>query len=480
MSTRQWNRSIKLAAATAVAAGAATIASVQVATHDRDDQASELRRAIDGGRAKNVILFLGDGMGDSEITIARNYQVGAGGRLWMDSLPLTGAYTTYALQESNPSLIDYVTDSAASGTGWATGFKTSNGRVSSIAGTGAAVTRYDTILELAQKAGFKTGNVSTAEITDATPAVLDSHINERGCQGPANMANCAPSKKENGGPGSIAEQTVDHHVNVVLGGAKARFDQVITGGPHAGKTVIQSAQAQGYTVVTDAANLQLASGNRVLGLFNAGNMSLEWGGQIAAPSPGSGLPAGQVCQENQRPVNEPSLAAMTTKAIDLLHEEDGQGPWKLHDDRFPHRRNRGFFLQVEGASIDKQDHVEAPCQQIGETIAFDRAVKVGLDFAKHHPDTLIIITADHAHTSQIVPVPAANDTTRPGTLSTLLTKVDRSLMTVSYGTRAHGQSQDHTGAQVRIAAQGPQAAGVVGVTDQTDLFHLMARALGIE
>ena len=58
-------------------------------------------------------------MGDSEITIARNCQVGANGRLWMDTLPFTGEYTTYALQESNPSRIDYVTDWAASGTGWA-------------------------------------------------------------------------------------------------------------------------------------------------------------------------------------------------------------------------------------------------------------------------------------------------------------------------------------------------------------------------
>jgi alkaline phosphatase/streptomycin-6-phosphatase len=467
-----------LVGVTIVVAG---LAGVQASTRgERDDRGEALQRAIEGGRAKNVILFLGDGMGDSEITVARNYQVGANGRLWMDSLPLTGEYTTYALQEGNPALIDYVTDSAASGTGWATGFKTSNGRISSIAGTGAAVTRYATILELAQRAGFKTGNVSTAEITDATPAVLNAHINERGCQGPANMATCVPSKKENGGPGSIAEQSVDHHVNVILGGGKGRFDQLITGGPDVGKTVIQSAQRQGYSVVLDAANLDAGTGPRVLGLFNAGNMSLEWNGLIATPSPGSGLPGGQTCQESQRPANEPSLAAMTAKAIELLHDDDGPGPWRLHDDRFEHRRRQGFFLQVEGASIDKQDHVEAPCQQIGETIAFDRAIRVGLDFAKHHPDTLVIVTADHAHTSQIVPVPSLTDTTRPGTLSTLLTKGDASMMTINYGTRAHGQSQDHTGAEVRIAAQGPQAANVVGVTNQTDLFHTMARALGLE
>jgi len=472
MNRNNANRYLGVAATLAVATW--VVASAHVLTGASDDDRAE------AGRAKNVILFLGDGMGDSEITIARNYQVGANGRLWMDSLPLTGEYTTYALQESNPALIDYVTDSAASGTGWATGFKTSNGRISSIAGTGTAVTRPETILELAQKAGFKTGNVSTAEITDATPAVLDSHINERGCQGPANMSACAPYKKENGGPGSIAEQTVDHHVNVILGGGKARFDQVITGGPHVGKTVIASAQLQGYTVVFDAANLATVSGPRVLGLFTAGNMTLEWSGLQASPSPGSGLPTGQTCSENQRPANEPSLAAMTSRAIELLHDDDGSGSWRSHDDESEHRRDRGFFLQVEGASIDKQDHVENPCQQIGETIAFDRAIRVGLDFARHHPDTLVIVTADHAHTSQIVPVPSLTDTTRPGTLSTLLTKVDKSMMTINYGTRAHGQSQDHTGSQVRIAAQGPQAGHVVGVTNQTDLFHTMARALGLE
>lgn len=101
-----------------------------------------------------------------------------------------------------------------------------------------------------------------------------------------------------------------------------------------------------------------------------------------------------------------------------------------------------MFLQIEGASIDKQDHVERPCEQIGETIALDRAIKVALQFARTHPDTLIVVTADHAHTSQIVPVPSVDDATRPGTLSTLLTKVDQSLMTINYGTRVHGQSQD--------------------------------------
>lgn len=434
------------------------------------DRTKEVRKSIVDGRAKNVILFLGDGMGDSEITIARNYHVGANGRLALDTLPLTGAYTTYAVEETNPTLPNYVTDSAASGTGWATGHKTSNGRISTVAGS-TGVAPLVTILELAQAAGFRTGNVSTAEITDATPAVLGSHINVRGCQGPANMSQCTAYKKSNGGPGSIAEQLVDHHIDVILGGGKQRFDQVIDGGPFAGKTVLQSALAQGYTFASNTTALASAQkGTKLLGLFNAGNMSLEWIGSLAQPYPGSGP---QRCVEDQRPSNEPSLAAMTAKAIELL--EAGQG----HNDRGNGEGRQGFFLQVEGASIDKQDHAENPCGQIGETIAFDRAISVGLAYAKSHPDTLIVVTADHAHTSQIIdPVPLGL-TTHPGAFSVLIT-ADGANMTVNYATEPHLTSQDHTGAQVRIAAQGPQAANVVGVTNQTDLFHTMARALGLE
>lgn len=76
-------------------------------------------------------------------------------------------------------------------------------------------------------------------------------------------------------------------------------------------------------------------------------------------------------------------------------------------------------------------------------------------------------------------VSASEPFPRPGFLSTLLTR-DGALMTVNYATRAHLQSQDHTGSQVRIAAVGPRADRVIGVTDQTDLFQTMARALGLD
>jgi alkaline phosphatase len=81
---------------------------------------------------------------------------------------------------------------------------------------------------------------------------------------------------------------------------------------------------------------------------------------------------------------------MTRKAISLL------------DSTAPPRHDDGFFLQVEGASIDKQDHAANACAQIGETVAFDNAIGVALEYQRSHPDTLIVVTADHAHTSQIV------------------------------------------------------------------------------
>ena len=139
----------------------------------------------------------------------------------------------------------------------------------------------------------------------------------------------------------------------------------------------------------------------MLGLFNAGNMSLEWSGLQATPSPGSGLPGR---------ADVPGESAAGQRAV--ARGDDGEGDRALLDDDGVDGRarsqaaRRGFFLQVEGASIDKQDHVESPCQQIGETIAFDRAIRSGSSSPAHHPDTLIIVTADHAHTSQIVPVPA--------------------------------------------------------------------------
>ncbi|MFF8696976.1 alkaline phosphatase [Streptomyces sp. NPDC015144] len=444
-----------LMAAGAVLAATATAAVALTATAGAHDTKDYAKSAIKGGKAKNVILLIGDGMGDSEITLARDYTVGAAGRLNMDKFPLTGAYTTYAVHENGTP--DYVTDSAASGSGWATGVKTVNGRISKTPGTNKAV---PTILELAQKGGFATGSVTTAELTDATPAVLASHVTDRSCQGPADMAKCSVDTISKGGPGSIAEQSVNHKVDVLLGGGKQRFDQKITEGPYKGLTVTEQARKLGYQVVTDDASLKATKGDKpVLGLFAPGNVPTEWSGKPAAL--GGTDPQRCVTSNANRPAGTPELADQTAKAIQLLEAKQKRNHGK-----------QGFFLQVEGASIDKQDHAADPCGQIGETAAFDRAVKTARAYAAKHPDTLVVTTADHGHTSQIIPLEAQP----PGLSSTLITDEGQPIK-VNYSTNTPGQSQEHTGTEVRIAAQGPQAYRVLGVTDQTDLFGTIREAL---
>jgi alkaline phosphatase len=429
------------------------------------DKTRQAQSALHAGKAKNVIFFLGDGMGDSEVTSARYYQYGAAGRMNLDRLPFTGFQTTWSVKPaaSPPYKPDYDPDSASTGTMWATGQKTIDERISQ--GPSSAINvpgkNLETVLERAQKHGKRTGNVSTAEITDATPAVLDSHISLRGCQGPQDaVTSCAKETKAVGGLGSIAEQTVDHKVDVVLGGGRARFQQTIAGGTDNGKTVEQSAARQGYTEVNDAAGLDgLRRSNRpVLGLFAPVNMTTEWNGPQATR--GDGTPA-QRCATTNRPANEPSLPAMTRKAIDLLK-----------DDR------DGFFLQVEGASIDKQDHAANACAQIGETIAFDNAIAVAQDYARHNPDTLIVVTADHGHTSQIVGEDTSTTGNPTGYSNNLITADDQ-VMRVTYGTAGGATpppappSQQHTGTVVPIWGQGPGAAAVLGTTDHTDLFDVL-------
>ena len=423
------------------------------------DQTSALRSELKGGPAKNVILLIGDGMGDSEITVARNYALGAAGKFaGIDALPLTGQYTTYALDKADGKP-DYVTDSAASGSGWATGTKTYNGAISvDIAGA-----PQRTLIEIARANGLRTGDVSTAELQDATPAVQIAHVTDRGCYAPSStIAKCPANALQNGGLGSITEQLIGNRADVTLGGGATSFNESAVAGPWAGKTLLQQAKDRGYQVVTDAAGLagvtQANQSAPVLGLFAPGNMATRWVGPLATHT--GGTEPAVTCTPNPAYVaTSPTLAAMTTKAIDLLK---GGG-------------KKGFFLQVEGASIDKQDHAANPCGQIGETVDLDEAVQVALSYAKQDGNTLVVVTADHGHSSQII----YPNTLTPGLTRTLLT-ADGKPMTVAYGTADTGGSQDHTGTQVRIAAYGPWAGNVVGLTDQTDLFFTIRDALRLD
>ena len=466
--------------------------------------------SIGNEKAKNVILFLGDGMGDSEITVARDYLKGANGHFdgldavgqpgaLGDAKAGTGQYTTFSLGNGskdsavgkdgtgklaanpNPGKITAVTDSSASGSSWATGTKTYNNAVD--------VDVYGNpqlnLFELAKAAGKATGNVTTAEIQDATPAVLESHSSERACYGPQGktdgssndaLKRCLANQlKENGGIGSISEQLLDTRADVTIGGGSKYFRQTVQGGEYKGKTVWEQAKEMGFqTVENDPAAmnaLQYKDGQPVLALMSDGNMPTKFNPSKATAKDPAKDANPTVCTPNADWLGNQgsSLKDMTKKALDLLNAN-------------PNGQKNGYFLQVEGASIDKQDHAGNACGQIGETDDFDQAIAYALKSVDLN-NTLVIVTADHAHTSQILNAQPAY------ALSTVLKTADGNNMVVSYGTAQedsrdedggyNGGDMEHTGTQLRIAASGPGAQRVIGLTDQTDNFYTIAGALGL-
>ncbi|WP_093961211.1 alkaline phosphatase [Bifidobacterium vansinderenii] len=484
-------------------------------------------------KAKNVILFIGDGMGDSEITVARNYLHGVNGSFdGLDKIGQpnlnkgvetgTGQYTTFSLgNNSNDSLmakdkngkltgsktagvITPVTDSSASGSGWATGTKTYNNAVDvDVEGNPQL-----NLIELAKAAGKATGNVTTAEIQDATPAVLESHSSERACYGPqgkwdgtdkngdgvvdlkdaeaAGIGSCLANQlKANGGIGSISEQLIDTRADVTIGGGAKYFNQL----DQSGKTLWQQAADEGFQTVKSGdvdgfKNLGEANQDKpVLALLGDGNLPTQFNPSVATKQDPAKDANPTECTVNDKWLGNKgaSLADFTSKAIDLLQNNKNG-------------KDNGYFLQVEGASIDKQDHNANACGQIGETDDLDKAISAALGKIDLS-DTLVIVTADHAHTSQIVesqPIYA---------LSTVLKNRDGSKTTISYGTSEedlYGNGSDtsndvegkadpskaqgnmsHTGTQLRIAASGPGASRVDGLTDQTDNFYTIGHALGL-
>lgn len=409
--------------------------------------------------ARNVILLIGDGMGDSEITAARNFAHGAGGYFkGLDALPFTGQYTHYSLDRKTHKP-DYVTDSAASATAWSTGVKSYNGAI----GVDVFAQPHQSLLQLAKANGLATGNVSTAEIEDATPAAQLAHVSERKCYGPnATSEKCPAFALENGGLGSIAEQLLNVRADVVLGGGAATFREVAKAGEYQGKTLFEQAKERGYQLVSDLNGLnaiEVANQEQpVLGLFAEGNMPIRLKGPQASLNGNLEKPAVKCELNTERGENVPTLAQMTSKAIELLSTNE-----------------KGFFLQVEGASIDKQAHASNPCGQFGETMDLDEAVQVALDFAKRDGNTLVIVTADHAHATQIV----YPDAHTPGFSQAVIT-ADGAPMSINYGNSLDIDDAGHTGTQLRVAAYGPGALRVVGLTDQTDIFFTIRDTLGLK
>ncbi len=287
-------------------------------------------------------------------------------------------------------------------------------------------------------------------------------MTSRKCYGPTVTSEKCPSNAlEKGGKGSITEQLLNARPDVTPGGGAKTFAETATAGEWQGKTLREQAEARGYQIVTDAASLAAATeasqDKPLLGLFADGNMPVRWEGPKASYHGNIDKPPVTCTPNPKRDASVPTLAQMTEKAIDLLS-----------------RHEKGFFLQVEGASIDKQDHAANPCGQIGETVDLDEAVQKALEFAKKDGNTLVIVTADHAHASQIIPA----DSKAPG-LTQALNTHDGAVMVMSYG-NSEEESMEHTGTQLRIAAYGPHAANVVGLTDQTDLFSTMKAALSLK
>ncbi|MEV6773472.1 alkaline phosphatase [Nocardia sp. NPDC051030] len=329
----------------------------------------------------NIIYLLGDGMGRTHITAARQRFVGAGEHLNMEKLPYVGAVSTYAVEPNSkkPSL---VTDSASSATAWSSGVKTYNAAI----GVDAFGKSVPTLMEQAKTAGYATGNVSTAEITDATPAAMFSHALLRGCQGPTYTDATCLVKKADGtfepAPADktlitpIAEQIARNNTaDVIFGGGMARFEPddqkaLTDNGYHVlgnmGDPALKAQTADSQKVAT-AADLKTASGDKVIGLFNRGNLTVT--------NARNALP------DSAPQKQEPTLADMTTKAIDLLASKGKNG--------------KGFLLQVEGAQIDKRSHANDAAQTLDEVKAFDDAVAAAMDFAKKDGHTQVIVTADH-------------------------------------------------------------------------------------
>lgn len=280
---------------------------------------------------KNVILLIGDGMGINHITAARiSGEKGAYSRLNLDTMPYTG----FSINFSTSSLI---TDSAAAATALATGFRTDNGRLATLPDG----TPVMSIMLKAKERGQSTGIVTTAKITDATPAAFlvnaDSRTFER----------------------TIAQDMLNTQTDVLLGGGADAFGiNPFTREPKA-RALINQALEDGYTYVYDRdslLNLEITEGSKLIGLFMGGGMSFEL----------------------TRFPTEPSLSEMMLKALEIV----GQNPG-------------GFFLMVEGARIDTAGHSNSPAEMIGDLLAFDQAVGLALDFARANSGTLVLVTADH-------------------------------------------------------------------------------------
>jgi len=459
------------------------LAAISLSSSAQPPQSEPVEQATE---PRNVILIIGDGMDEQQITIARNYLKGATGQLLLDQLPLRATAQVLTIQDKIDGKPVYVADSANTASSMATGEITSRGRISTSAGSDKDLA---TIAELASAAGLRAGVVTTASVTDATPAAFAAHISFRLCESPAAMVDinyrdiplgdCSPDLKANGGSGSIAEQLATSKLGVLLGGGSKHFAPAVEGDTI---SVRELAQQNGFQVVSTARELNSAQPQqRLLGLFSESTMPVrlqgENGREAQEPDPSLlnslhpylgdvTLPEPMTCEPNPAFASVPSLKQMTDAALAHL----------------AHNNDRGFFLMIESASIDKQSHERKPCGSIGELEQLEEALASALDFAQTHPRTLILVTADHSQAAQLIPYESLFaaypiPTYTPGKLARIITP-EGSHMAVNYAT-TNFMMEEHTGASVPLLSNAEGQGVVPAFVQQPQIFTMVRDYLGL-
>lgn len=314
-------------------------------------------------RAKNVILFVGDGMSLQAREIARILSKGITEGKYNDLLNMEKLDNMALITTSGYDSI--VTDSANSASAYATGHKS----VVNAMGVYENCTKdpfddpkVENIIELAKRTrGMATGIVSTANITDATPAAMLAHTRRRAEQNfiAADML------------------TEKHRPDVIMGGGSRHF--LPNGTPGSKRKdnvdVIKGFEDLGYSFSGTKTELEAtpADADKILGLYQLNNMDVYVDREVTKNP--------QVLKGFN---DQPGLVEMTEKAIETLS-----------------KNKNGFFLMVEGACIDKQLHVLDWQRAAYDNIEMDQAVGVAQKFAAQNDDTLIIVVADHAHGASI-------------------------------------------------------------------------------
>jgi len=392
------------------------------------DAAQEHHQHNAGKSPKSVIFINGDGMSAAHREAARLYLQGLDGKPRMDRLPESGNLTT---DSRDPNT--YVTDSAAAATAWATGHKTYNGAIS----VDVNQNPLPTLGMQAKKAGKATGLVTTAQVTDASPAAWFSQTADRGQQD------------------EIARQYLEKSKpDVILGGGEDWWYPADTPGAfpdhpaedttEASKgtkgNLVREAKQRGYDYVTSAAELNKTRSSKVLGLFANEEMFQQ-------------RPEGQ--GDSYDPVVP--LARMTTKALDTVSKD-----------------KQGFFLFVEEEGVDEFSHENNGDKMLKSMQQLEAAVAVARRYVARHSDTLLVVTGDHDCGGLAVEDTGTTDESGDGISAEdgpFDVKGSDKQFVLDWTTSGH------TDAPVPVSAIGPGAARFSGQHPNTFVHRVLAPAL---